>query len=72
MGDDRVERREFLRLAAAGAVCAATAGAGCSSGSGGGPARAKVGATDDARIGAAPKQLRIAQVTHFVPDFDVW
>jgi multiple sugar transport system substrate-binding protein len=72
VGDDRVERREFLRLAAAGAVCAATAGAGCSSGSGGGPARAKVGATDDARSGAAPKQLRIAQVTHFVPDFDVW
>lgn len=64
----RLDRREFLRLAAAGAVCAA-AGAGCSSGSGGG--KAKTG--DDPKGGrAAPKQLRIAQWSHFVPAYDAW
>jgi multiple sugar transport system substrate-binding protein len=72
VGDGGVDRREFLRLAAGGAVCAAAAGAGCSSGSSGGKASAKVGATDDARSGATPKQLRIAQVIHYVPAYDTW
>jgi multiple sugar transport system substrate-binding protein len=64
-----MDRRGFLRLTAAGTVCAT---AGCSSGSGHGQARAKVGATGDAKSGAAPKQLRIAQVAHFVPGYDAW
>ena len=67
MGDERLDRREFLRLAAAGAVCAATAGAGCSSGAVDNKAQAtrKAGA-------AVGKQLRIAQWGHFVPAFDAW
>ncbi|MCA1845902.1 MAG: extracellular solute-binding protein [Actinobacteria bacterium] len=67
MGDRRLDRREFLRLAAAGAVCAA-AGAGCSSGSGNAATK-----TSGASNGSAtPKQLRIAQAAHFVPAYDVW
>lgn len=70
MGDERLDRRDFLRLAAAGAVCAA-AGAGCSSGSDDGQAQRKAG--DDARTGgAAPKELRIATWSHFVPAYDTW
>lgn len=33
MGEGRLDRRDFLRLATGGAVCAAAAGTGCSSGS---------------------------------------
>ena len=69
MGDERLDRRQFLRLATAGAVCAA-AGA-CSSGSGGAKDK-KTGAADDSKSGAAPKQLRIAQAAHFVPGYDTW
>ena len=58
MGDDRLDRRQFLRLAAAGAVCAA--GAGCSS-----AAESKAGPT-------TRRQLRIAQWSHFVPTYDTW
>ena len=70
MGEDRLDRREFLRLAAGGAVCAVAAGAGCSSGSdkpkeaaaNGGPGAGK----------AASRELRIAQWSHFVPAYDTW
>lgn len=69
MGDDRLDRREFLRLAAAGAV-SATAGVACSSGSGaGGKAKAAADRNDG---GAARRQLRIAQWSHFVPAYDAW
>ncbi len=71
MGDERLDRRQFLRLAAAGAVCAATAGAGCSSDSGDDQAKGEAG--DDATGGgAAPRELRIAQWSHFVPASDTW
>jgi multiple sugar transport system substrate-binding protein len=68
VGDGRLDRRDFLRLAAGGIACAA-AGAGCSSGSGGGEAK---GAADQKGGAAAPKQLRIAQVGHFVNAYDTW
>ena len=60
MGDERFDRRQFLRLAAAGAVCAATAGVGCSSGK---ESKAAV---------ATQRQLRIAQWSHFIPAYDAW
>jgi multiple sugar transport system substrate-binding protein len=70
VGDERLDRRQFLRLAAAGTVCAA-AGAGCSSGSGDSAAKNKAG--DDAKAGgAAPRELRIAQWSHYVPTYDTW
>lgn len=69
MGDEQFDRRQFLRLAAAGAVCAATVGAGCGSGSDG---NEKPKAAAETKSGAAPKQLRIAQVVHFVPEYDAW
>jgi multiple sugar transport system substrate-binding protein len=69
VGHERLDRREFLRLAAAGAVCAATAGAGCSSRSG--DDRAK-GETAGAKAGGASKELRIATWSHFVPAYDTW
>jgi multiple sugar transport system substrate-binding protein len=71
VGDDRLDRRQFLGLAA-GAVCAAAAGVSCSSG-GGAERGEKTGAvTDPSKPGAARKQLRIAQVGHFVPGYDAW
>lgn len=69
MGDDRLGRREFLRLAA-GAACVATVGSACSSDSGGGAGATAT--TKSATSGAGPKQLRIAQVAHFVPGYDAW
>src|SRR5687768_9431224 len=70
MGEGWLDRREFLRLAAGGAVCAAAAGAGCSSGSdepkksaaNGGPGAGSV----------ASRELRIATWSHFVPAYDTW
>jgi multiple sugar transport system substrate-binding protein len=67
VGDGRLDRREFLRLAAAGAICAA-AGAGCSSSSG----AAKGKAADPSKAGPASRELRIAQGGHLVPGYDVW
>jgi multiple sugar transport system substrate-binding protein len=69
VGDERLDRRQFLRLATAGAVCVA-AGAGCSSGSDDGRAQDK--AADDAKAGSAPRELRIATWSHFVPAYDTW
>jgi multiple sugar transport system substrate-binding protein len=70
VGDNRLDRRDFLRLAAAGAVCAAS-GAACSSGSDSkGSTSAK--ASDTSKAGATRRQLRIAQVGHFVPGYDTW
>ncbi len=69
MGDERLDRRDFLRLAAGGAACA-TLGAGCSSGSGGG---GDAEAANDSNGGrAAARVLRIAQWSHFVPAYDAW
>ena len=70
MGEGWLDRRQFLRLAAGGAVCAAAAGVGCSSGSDeptesapdGGPGAGK----------AASRELRIATWSHFVPAYDAW
>ncbi|MGH9011290.1 MAG: ABC transporter substrate-binding protein [Acidimicrobiia bacterium] len=71
MGDEQLDRRGFLRLAAAGAVCAAATGAGCSSGSGNDQARQEAG--DGAKASsAAPRELRIATWSHFVPAYDTW
>jgi len=67
VGDEQLDRRGFLRLAAAGAVCA-TVGAGCSSGSGGG-GKAKAAAASKVTT-PGPKQLRIVQAAHFVPGYD--
>jgi multiple sugar transport system substrate-binding protein len=67
VGEERLDRREFLRLAAAGAVCA-VAGAGCSS-DGGGKARA---AEKPKGADSGPKQLRIVLPAHFVPGYDAW
>ena len=72
MGDNRLDRREFLRLAAVGAVCAAAGSAGCSSGSGSDEGQAGGKASETSTRGATPKQLRIAQVGHFVPGYDTW
>ena len=71
VGDERLDRREFLRMAAAGAVCAATAGAGCASGSD----KPKGSAAANGGPGsgnAASRELRIATWTHFVPAYDTW
>ena len=65
MGDERLDRRQFLRLAAAGAVCAA-AGAGCSS-----DAQSKAGPRPEGAGGGRPS-LRIAQWSHFIPQYDTW
>lgn len=59
-------RREFLRLAGAGALTVA-AGAACDSGS----ARPQRSAAEPAK-GSAKRTLRIAQWGHFVPAYDVW
>jgi multiple sugar transport system substrate-binding protein len=69
VGDERLGRREFLRLAAGAAVCAAAgAGAGCSS-AGVGKARA----AGEPKTGTSGRrQLRIAQAAHFVPGYDAW
>jgi multiple sugar transport system substrate-binding protein len=70
MGEGWLDRREFLRLAAGGAVCAAAAGAGCSSGS---DEPKKSAATGGPGAGsAASRELRIATWSHFVPAYDTW
>jgi multiple sugar transport system substrate-binding protein len=71
VSEGRVDRREFLRLAAAGTVCAATAGAGCASGS---EKPKRSGATEDGpgSGNAASRELRIATWSHFVPAYDTW
>lgn len=70
MGDEGLGRRDFLRLAAGGALCAAV-GAGCSSDSDDGkPSAAR--ASGDPKTGATPTQLRVAQWSHFVPAYDAW
>ena len=68
MGDERLGRRQFLRLAAAGAVCAATAGTACS---GSGDEKAAVAAKASGP-GGGQRTLRIAQWSHFVPGYDTW
>ncbi|MCA1843697.1 MAG: twin-arginine translocation signal domain-containing protein, partial [Actinobacteria bacterium] len=68
MGDEHLDRRQFLRLAAAGAVSAA-AGVACSS-SGSDGAATKTTAASNGR--ATPKQLRIAHVIHYVPAYGAW
>jgi len=70
MGDQRLDRRQFLRFAAAGAVCLA-AGAGCSSkSSGAGGTKGSAAAEPSSK--APPKELRIAQVGHYIPGYDAW
>lgn len=70
MSEGLLDRRDFLRLAAGGAVCAAAAGAGCSSDSDkpkGSAANGGPGAGN-----AASRELRIATWSHFVPAYDAW
>lgn len=73
MGEGRLGRREFLRLAAAGSVCAVAAGAGCSpsseepkeSGANGGPGAGN----------GVSRELRIAQWSAAragIPGYDEW
>lgn len=70
VGDERFDRRKFLRLAAGGAACAVAAGAGCSSGS---DEPKESGANGGPGAGnAAARELRIAQWNHFVPAYDIW
>ena len=69
MGDKRLDRRDFLRLAAGGAVCAVAAGAGCSSGS---DKPKKSSTNGPGAANAAPRELRIATWSHFVPAYDAW
>jgi multiple sugar transport system substrate-binding protein len=69
MRDVRFDRRQFLRLAAAGAVCAALPGAACGSGSG---RKAEPAGTKVSGPGGGERTLRIAQVGHFVPEYDTW
>ena len=70
MGDDRLDRRGFLRLAAGGAACAVAAGAGCSSGS---DERKESTANGGPGAGnATARELRIATWNHFVPAYDTW
>ena len=71
MGDGWLGRREFLRLAAGGAVCAAAAGAGCSSGSDNKPKESAANGGPGAG-NAASRELRIATWSHFVPAHDAW
>jgi multiple sugar transport system substrate-binding protein len=71
VGDNRLDRRDFLRLAAASAVCAAAGGA-CSSGSGSKKGQGSTNAADTSKTAGARTQLRIAQVGHFVPGYDTW
>jgi multiple sugar transport system substrate-binding protein len=68
MGDDRLDRREFLRLAAAGAVSAAGASCGGSSGS----KAAKAGQKAKGAESSGPRTLRIVQLSHFIPAYDAW
>ena len=71
MGDGRLDRRDFLRLAAGGAVCAAAAGAGCSSGADE-PKESAAKGSGPGSGNAASRELRIAQWSHFVPAYDTW
>ena len=69
MGDDnRLDRRDFLRLAAASAATVAGAGWACGSGSG----KAKSAAASDTTRPAGRRTLRIVQLAHFIPAHDVW
>jgi multiple sugar transport system substrate-binding protein len=60
--DERLGRRQFLSLAAAGAVCAATAGAGCTS-------RDKPAKLPEAK---GRPELRIAIWSQYIPAYDTW
>ena len=62
-----MDRRDFLRVAGGAAALAA---AGCSSGSD----KAKTTAATNAQSGpgSAPRELRIATWSHFVPAYDTW
>ena len=63
-----MDRRDFLRVAGGAAALAA---AGCSSGSD----KPKTTAASNAQPGpggAGPRELRIAQWSHFVPSYDTW
>lgn len=65
-----LNRRDFLRLTAGGAVCAAAAGAGCSSDS---DKTKRSAAKEGPGAGnAASRELRIATWSHFVPAYDTW
>jgi multiple sugar transport system substrate-binding protein len=71
VGDQRLGRRDFFRLAAGGALYA-TVGTACSAGSGGRDDEASAPGESETGAAAAPKQLRIAQWSHFVPAYDAW
>jgi multiple sugar transport system substrate-binding protein len=64
VGNDRLDRRKFLRLAAAGAVSLTA----CSSGR----RRDTKVSSKAAKPGGGERTLRIAQWSHFVPAFDTW
>jgi multiple sugar transport system substrate-binding protein len=70
VGDARLDRRKFLRLAAGGAAACAVATGGCSSGSDK-PKESDANGGPGAGNGA-PRKLRIATWSHFVPAYDTW
>jgi multiple sugar transport system substrate-binding protein len=68
MGDEQLDRRQFLRLAAATAAIGAGAACGGSSGS----KAAKGGQEPKGGGRSGPRTLRIVQLSHFIPAYDAW
>jgi hypothetical protein len=64
-----MDRRDFLRAAGS---AAAVAGFGWGCGSGSGQSKTTATPKQPGASGAAPKELRIAQWSHFVPAYDTW
>jgi multiple sugar transport system substrate-binding protein len=66
MGDQWLDRRQFLRVAGGAAALAAV---GCGSGS---KRKDPAATTKTSGPGGGERTLRIAQWGHFVPGFDEW
>ncbi|HEV8624768.1 MAG TPA: ABC transporter substrate-binding protein [Acidimicrobiia bacterium] len=64
-----MDRREFLRLTGSAAT---VAGLGWSCGSGSDKPKTTAATRESGSGGAAPKELRIATWSHFVPAYDTW
>ena len=71
MGDNRLDRRDFLRLAAASAATVAGAGWACGSGSDK-PEASAATKNQPGRSNTATKELRVATWSHYVPAYDTW
>jgi multiple sugar transport system substrate-binding protein len=71
VGDERLDRRGFLRLAA-GAAATAALGSAAGCGDSGGSKAAEAGQADKRTGPSGRPTLRIAQWSHYVPEFDIW